>query len=279
MICILLGVAFITLHERKILGLTQNRLGPNKTIFKGLLQPLLDALKLLTKPMVYLNHYSKWLYLASSYLAFLVRLMFWVSLPLNMFEETMYLVLWLLLLFGLGTYSLLLAGWSSNSKYSLVGGWRRLSQAISYEVILALLILLPFLMNTRLNVAPYFIFPLWFLIPFWILVILTETQRAPFDLREGERELVSGFNTEYRGVLFVFIFLGEYGRILALRNISSLIWFNWKLDVFIWFRIWIWIRTCFPRVRYDKIMIMFWKILLPVLIFLWLGTLGLSWWS
>lgn len=277
-VIILLRVAFITLYERKILGLTQTRLGPNKTIFKGLLQPLLDALKLLTKPITILIHYFKRFYIIRAFLAFLVSLMFWVCLPINAFKESEYLVIWLLLLFGLGTYRFLLAGWRSNSKYSLIGGWRRLSQAVSYEVILALLVLLPFLLNASVSIHPMFNFTLWGLIWVWILVMLAERQRAPFDLTEGERELVSGFNTEYGGVLFTFLFLGEYGRIMALRNISSYIWSGWNSRVFIWFTVWMWIRTCFPRVRYDKIMSLFWKIVLPFLIILWLLILGLSWW-
>jgi len=276
---ILLRVAFITLYERKILGLTQNRLGPNKTVFKGLLQPLLDALKLLSKPSVILSHNYSLYYHISAMLAFIIRLLFWISLPLLILQESKFLVLWLLLLFGLGTYSLLLAGWRSSSKFRIIGGWRRLRQAISYEVILAFIVLALFLLNSSLRKSYYFFFPILFFSLLWLVVMLTETQRAPFDLTEGERELVSGFNTEYRGTLFTFLFLGEYGRILALRGVSSYLWWNWRIRILIWFRLWMWIRTCYPRIRYDKLINFFWKLALPILVIIWLGFLRTRWWS
>lgn len=272
-------MAFITLYERKILGLTQNRLGPNKTVYKGILQPLLDALKLLSKPSVILSHNYSLYYHVSAMLAFLIRLMFWISLPLLILQESKFLVLWLLLLFGLGTYRLLLAGWRSSSKFRIIGGWRRLRQAISYEVILAFIVLALFLLNSTLRKSTYFFFPILFFSLLWLVVILTETQRAPFDLTEGERELVSGFNTEYRGTLFTFLFLGEYGRILALRALSSYLWWDWSIRILIWFRLWMWIRTCYPRIRYDKLINFFWKLALPILIIIWLGFLRIRWWS
>jgi len=245
-------------------------------VFKGILQPLIDALKLLRKPFIELYHFNKILYLLRAFLTFLIRLFLWMGLPLKRFEENEYLILWILFLFGLGTYRILIAGWRSTSKFRLFGGWRRLRQAISYEVVLALLIILPFLLNLNLTNNKFRNFFIWGFLLIWIVIMLAETQRAPLDLSEGERELVSGFNTEYGRLLFTFLFLGEYGRILALRSISSLIWNHWHIDVILWFTIWIWLRTCFPRVRYDKIMRFFWKNLLPILIFLWGLFLGLS---
>jgi len=211
-------------------------------------------------------------------LAFLVSLIFWLRLPIaGPLKETEFIILWFLFLFGVGTYITLLAGWSSFSKFSLIGGWRSLRQAISYEVALALIVFLPFLINTSFNVSWFRDTYIWALRVLWLLIILTETQRAPFDLREGERELVSGFNTEYNGLLFTFLFLGEYGTILALSNISSLVWRGWKIDIFFWFTLWIWLRTCFARIRYDKIMNIFWKNILPILILFWLVGPRLTW--
>lgn len=276
-VSILLSAAFITLFERKILGLTQNRLSPNKTIFKGILQPLLDALKLLTKPTVALNHFRASIYKLSTILAFIITLFLWYALPFRAWLETNFQVLWLLTLFGLGTYALLIRGWSSYSKYRLIGGWRRLSQAISYEVVLALLIMLPYLLNLTLNWNPLFNSqPTIFILIIWGLVLLIERQRAPFDLAEGESELVSGFNTEYGRLYFTLLFLREYGSILSLSLLSSLIWNGWSCLTIVWFSWWMFIRTCYPRVRYDKLIRLLWLIILPALIVLWVIFINLT---
>lgn len=272
----MVNVAFITLLERKILGYSQLRLGPNKPALVGLLQPIADAVKLFTnKSITPVLHLRLFKYIP--FLRLRLVLVLWSLVPSgsNTFSFS-FRIIFLLALFRVRVYPVLLAGWSSNSKYSDLGALRNIAQTISYEVSLSLilgLIMINFSVirlsqfnKTSLNI---FIFPR--LIFIWLLVSVAETNRTPFDFSEGESELVSGFNTEYSGNKFAVIFIAEYARIYLLRALTSFLFFcsSWQLCrcecvIFIFF--WVWLRATFPRHRYDFLITLNWKSILPVVL-------------
>jgi len=255
--------------ERKVLSFRQIRLGPNKVGGWAILQPILDGIKLLFKPTFNKYHYLKRIYFWAGFIRLVFNLMLWLVISFRRFELREYQFLWLIAISGLSAYVILLAGWSSFSKYSLIGSLRSLAQAVSYEVVLTLLVFLPFLSNKRFSY--YFrIIPLLFFLPLWIIVFVLETQRAPFDLREGERELVSGFNTEYGGLLFIYFFLAEYGNILVLRLVIGLIWYNLRLIILLFVIVWLILRSSYPRVRYDRLIRFLWFLVLPFGLVLWI---------
>jgi len=285
---ILLSVAFFTLFERKVIGLFHNRLGPNKVSFLGLIQPLLDAFKLLTKQNMVPLEANKLTYGVSPHLALFLRLFVWVTLPRT------YLMLSLnyslIIFFCVGSvivFSVLLGGWASNSKYRLIGRLRSVAQSVSYEsVFRTLIVLIRFLLfsfsirSARVIASPIFLFSF----PFWFICTLAETHRAPFDFRESESELVSGFNTEYSGAYFAFIFLSEYGILLYSCFLITYLFlmpfiFNSIIrlvlcSLFISF-VFILVRITFCRFRYDMLIITSWKILLPVSLLLFLCSVFL----
>ncbi len=277
---VLINVAFVTLLERKILGLRQLRLGPNKNRFVGVLQPFSDAIKLFIKQIEKIIRGNSNLYILSPSLAFITAIILWrvmPTAPLSIYSR--FSVILFLIILSLGVYPVLLAGWSSLRKYALIGRVRGVAQTISYEISLALImiIILVTYYSARLDHLRYFscnsflllIGPLVFLI--WIISIVAETNRTPFDFAEGESELVSGFNIEYASVGFALIFIAEYARILVLSTISVSLFFPVAL-----FRVpgatittalaffWIWVRSTYPRYRYDLLMSLAWKSLLPL---------------
>lgn len=280
---ILLSVAFFTLFERKVIGLFHLRFGPNKVSFIGLLQPLLDAFKLLTKQSIVPFRSNKFVYHIAPNIALFLSLFVWLTLP------NYYLILSinysLVIFFCLGSiivFSVLLAGWSSNSKYRLIGRLRSVAQSISYERVFRTLIVLLMILIFSYSIRSLFTqSSLLFIIlfPIWVICTLAETHRAPFDFREAESELVSGFNTEYSGAYFAFIFLSEYAVLLYSCMLITYIFFIFFLPMnflaivctalFISF-VFIWIRITFCRFRYDMLMIMSWKILLPLTLALFL---------
>lgn len=279
---VLLSVAFFTLFERKVIGLFHNRLGPNKVSFIGLLQPLLDAFKLLTKQNIVPLQANKFTYGFSPHLALLLSLFVWMTIPSFYFMLSINYSL--VVFFCVGSvivFSVLLSGWSSNSKYRLVGRLRSVAQSISYESVFRTLLVLVMLLTFSYSIrsfdetrSPFYLF----LLPVWFICTLAETHRAPFDFREAESELVSGFNTEYSGAYFAFIFLSEYGVLLYSCLLITHIFFSFLLPFSVVFYIafalfisfvFIWVRITFCRFRYDILMIASWKILLPfsILIF------------
>lgn len=278
LIAILVNVAFITLLERKILGYSQLRLGPNKVSVFGILQPFADAIKLFIKQITWLRRRNKVLYLISPGLAFLVALWYWTLIPNEVVSHMFkYSFLVLITVIAYGVYPLLLRGWASNRNYASLGSLRGVAQRISYEISLALLILLIIFYYSRFSFRRInyvstakpmiLIFPL--LIILLALTFLAETNRTPFDFAEGESELVSGFNTEYSAISFVLIFLAEYASIYFLRYflVIFLINFNYFLIASflatLWVFFWVWARCTLPRYRYDLLITLCWKILLP----------------
>nr|YP_010564779.1 NADH dehydrogenase subunit 1 [Volucella trifasciata]UZA61182.1 NADH dehydrogenase subunit 1 [Volucella trifasciata] len=278
-ICVLVSVAFLTLLERKVLGYIQIRKGPNKVGLMGIPQPFCDAIKLFTKEQTYplLSNYIS--YYFSPIFSLFLSLLLWMSMPffIKLFSFNLGL-LFFLCCTSLGVYTVMIAGWSSNSNYALLGGLRSVAQTISYEVSLALVLLsFVFLINNynMINFYYYQIY-LWFFILLyplafiWLIISLAETNRTPFDFAEGESELVSGFNVEYSSGGFALIFLSEYASILFMSMLFSLIFLGGDvLNFFFFFKlmfisfVFIWVRGTLPRFRYDKLMYLAWKSFLP----------------
>ena len=283
-ICVLLAVAFFTLLERKGLRYIQIRKGPNKVGIAGLPQPLADAAKLLTKEIAkpIIANYSP--YFLAPVFSFILALLLWQLYP-SLYSTSYFKwgVLFFLCVSGLNVYGTLLAGWSSNSKYALLGSLRAIAQTISYEVSIALILLFPLFIvgrfrfleireSQRVLWLSFLMLPVSFI---WFVTCVAETNRAPFDFAEGESELVSGFNIEYGSAGFALIFLAEYANILIIRLFSAILFFGgnyifiWKRDLVFMFKVlffaflFIWVRGSYPRFRYDLLMSLTWKGFLP----------------
>nr|QRW36383.1 NADH dehydrogenase subunit 1 [Nebrioporus canaliculatus] len=289
-VCVLIGVAFLTLLERKVLGYIQIRKGPNKVGFMGLPQPFSDAIKLFSKEQTFplLSNYMMYYY--SPIMSLFLSLLMWVSMPylLGLFSFNLSM-LFFLCVTSLGVYTVMIAGWSSNSSYSLLGGMRAVAQTISYEVSLSLIFMSFMIMVGGFSLMDFFKFQeyVWLFFIFiplafiWIVSSLAETNRTPFDFAEGESELVSGFNIEYSSGGFALIFLSEYSSILFMSMLFSVIFLGSNLYSFIFYLelvfisfVFIWVRGTLPRFRYDKLMYLAWKSFLPIslnYLFLYLG--------
>nr|QVM79243.1 NADH dehydrogenase subunit 1 [Grammoptera ruficornis] len=280
MICVLVGVAFLTLLERKVLGYIQIRKGPNKLGFMGLIQPFSDAIKLFTKEQTFPYMSNLNLYYFSPLMNLFLALFLWMCMPfLTMHFSFNLSFLFFLSVSSLGVYTIMLAGWSSNSNYSLLGSLRSVAQTISYEVSLSLILLsflfliLSFNILDMKKIQEYiwlivFLFPLCLM---WVVSSLAETNRTPFDFAEGESELVSGFNVEYSSGGFAMIFLAEYASILFMSMMCVMLFFGGDLILWYFFIklgilsfFWVWVRGTLPRFRYDKLMYLAWKSYLPI---------------
>nr|QPO06949.1 NADH dehydrogenase subunit 1 [Anopheles funestus] len=279
-ICVMVGVAFLTLLERKVLGYIQIRKGPNKVGFNGLLQPFSDAVKLFTKEQTYplLSNYIS--YYFSPVFSLFLSLLIWMCIPYLIKLYSFNLgVLFFLCCTSLGVYTVMIAGWSSNSSYALLGGLRAVAQTISYEVSLALILLSFIFLVGNYNFLNFYIYQdyVWFIVfcfPLglvWLASCLAETNRTPFDFAEGESELVSGFNVEYSSGGFALIFLAEYSSILFMSMLFVVIFLGSDIYSFMFFLklsfisfIFIWVRGTLPRFRYDKLMYLAWKSFLPL---------------
>nr|YP_010031514.1 NADH dehydrogenase subunit 1 [Diachrysia nadeja]QOV02902.1 NADH dehydrogenase subunit 1 [Diachrysia nadeja] len=277
---VLVGVAFLTLLERKVLGYIQIRKGPNKVGFMGILQPFSDAIKLFTKEQTYPNFSNYLSYYFSPIISFILSLMIWMLIPyyFNMISFNLG-VLYFLCCTSLGVYTVMVAGWSSNSNYALLGGLRAVAQTISYEVSMALILMSSIIMIMSFNLLNFCLYQemIWFLFLMfplslcWMSSSLAETNRTPFDFAEGESELVSGFNVEYSSGGFALIFLAEYSSILFMSLLFVLFYMGgFNLDIFFYLKLtfigflFIWVRGTLPRYRYDKLMYLAWKSYLPV---------------
>nr|YP_009421109.1 NADH dehydrogenase subunit 1 [Lates niloticus]ASR74937.1 NADH dehydrogenase subunit 1 [Lates niloticus] len=295
---VLLAVAFLTLVERKVLGYMQLRKGPNIVGPYGLLQPIADGVKLFIKEPIRPSTSSPILFLMTPVLALTLALTLWTPMPLPYPVADLNLgVLFILALSSLAVYSILGSGWASNSKYALIGALRAVAQTISYEVSLGLILLCiiifagGFTLQT-FNTAQesiWLILPAMPLAAMWFISTLAETNRAPFDLTEGESELVSGFNVEYAGGPFALFFLAEYANILLMNTLSATLFLgathlpaipelttiNLMTKAALLSVLFLWVRASYPRFRYDQLMHLIWKNFLPLTLALVIWHLAL----
>nr|YP_009741804.1 NADH dehydrogenase subunit 1 [Minous monodactylus]QID76687.1 NADH dehydrogenase subunit 1 [Minous monodactylus] len=295
---VLLAVAFLTLLERKVLGYMQLRKGPNIVGPYGLLQPIADGVKLFTKEPVRPSTSSPLLFLLAPMLALTLALTLWAPMPLPYPVLDLNLgVLFILALSSLAVYSILGSGWASNSKYALIGALRAVAQTISYEVSLGLILLSVIILSGGFTLQTFnitqesvwLVVPAWPLAAMWYISTLAETNRAPFDLTEGESELVSGFNVEYAGGPFALFFLAEYANILLMNALSTILFLgashipslpeltamNLMTKAAMLSVIFLWVRASYPRFRYDQLMHLIWKNFLPLTLALVIWHLAL----
>nr|YP_010626128.1 NADH dehydrogenase subunit 1 [Inocellia tibetana]WBK02952.1 NADH dehydrogenase subunit 1 [Inocellia tibetana] len=291
-ICLLVGVAFLTLLERKVLGYIQIRKGPNKVGFMGLLQPFSDAIKLFSKEQTFPIYSNYLMYYFSPIVSFMLSMIIWLIMPYSFMMINFNLgILFMLCCLSMGVYGLMIAGWSSNSMYSLLGGLRAIAQTISYEISLALILMsfiLLMLSFNFLNFLKYQYFSWMMLISLplmlmWLSTMLAETNRTPFDFAEGESELVSGFNVEYSSGGFALIFLAEYLSILFMSMLFVMIFMGgYMMSMMFYLKMlfisffFLWVRGTLPRFRYDKLMYLAWKCYLPFSINMLIFYIGIK---
>lgn len=277
-----MGVAFLTLLERKRLRYIQLRKGPNKVSLIGICQPFCDAIKLFTKEFINPLSSNYLIYYFRPIISLFLSLLIWLRFPfLIKFISFKLRILFIFRCLRLGVYSIIVAGWSSNSIYALLGRLRAVAQTISYEVSLILIFLCFILLHLRLNLIEFRFYQnyIWFFficVPLRFIIIisfLAETNRSPFDFAEGESELVSGFNVEYRRGGFALIFLAEYASILFISIIYRVLFLGgyrfgllFFLKLFFISFFYIWVRSAYPRFRYDKLIYLTWKSYLPVVL-------------
>nr|YP_010701943.1 NADH dehydrogenase subunit 1 [Gobio rivuloides]WCK11891.1 NADH dehydrogenase subunit 1 [Gobio rivuloides] len=295
---VLLAVAFLTLLERKVLGYMQLRKGPNVVGPYGLLQPIADGVKLFIKEPVRPSTSSPFLFLATPILALTLAMTLWAPMPMPYPVVDLNLgVLFILALSSLAVYSILGSGWASNSKYALIGALRAVAQTISYEVSLGLILLSVIIFSGGYTLQTFnttqesiwLLAPAWPLAAMWYISTLAETNRAPFDLTEGESELVSGFNVEYAGGPFALFFLAEYANILLMNTLSAVLFLgashfpnmpelttiSLMVKAAFLSVVFLWVRASYPRFRYDQLMHLVWKNFLPLTLALVLWHIAL----
>ncbi|QGU32272.1 NADH-quinone oxidoreductase subunit NuoH [Thermochromatium tepidum] len=319
----LLGlVAYYTYAERKVIGYMQVRIGPNRVGWRGLLQPIADAVKLLMKEIVIPTRADKTLFLLAPMIAIVPALAVWAVFP---FDEGLVLadinagLLYILALSSLGVYGIIIAGWASNSKYALLGAMRSAAQMVAYEIAMGFALVGVLVAAGSLNLGDivaaqrgslltWFWLPLLPLFGVYLISGVAETNRAPFDVAEGESEIVAGFHVEYSGMAFAVFFLAEYANMVLISALTALMFlggwlsplpadwaegrwllgdgFHWLLaKTFVFMFLFLWLRATFPRYRYDQIMRLGWKVFIPITL-VWILVVALAvvyrlppWWS
>ncbi len=291
---LLLFIAYLTYFERKVIGAMQLRKGPNVVGPFGLLQPIADGIKLLTKETIFPDNSSKFLFILSPVLTFALALIAWAVIPVDykvVLSDINVGLMYIFAISSLGIYGIIVAGWSSNSRYAFLGSLRSAAQMISYEVSIGLIIISVLLSSGSLNLTDIVLSQqnMWYVIPHFPMFViffistLAETNRAPFDLPEAESELVAGYNVEYSSMSFGLFFLGEYGNMILMSSMSTILFLGGWLPPFesqyfdfipgyLWFLmkvvlllfIFLWVRATLPRYRYDQLMTLGWKLFLPL---------------
>jgi NADH-quinone oxidoreductase subunit H len=308
---VLIAVAYLTWAERKVLAAMQLRKGPNVVGPFGLLQPFADAIKMLMKETVIPSGANRLLFIMAPMLTFVLAMVAWAVIPVQdgwAIADINVGILYLFAISSLGVYGIIIAGWASNSKYAFLGALRSAAQMVSYEVSIGFVIVTVLLCVGSLNLTEivraqesvWFFIPLFPMFVIFFISALAETNRAPFDLPEGESELVAGFFVEYSSMSFALFFLGEYANMILMSALATILFlggwlppinaepFTW-IPGFVWFAlkvalclfVFIWARATFPRYRYDQLMRLGWKVFLPFSLF-WLvltaGVLKLTGW-
>ena len=301
---VLIGVAYLTYAERKVLAAIQLRKGPNVVGPFGLLQPFADAIKMLTKETIIPSGANRVLFMLAPMLTFVLAMLAWAVIPVNdgwAIADMNVGVLYLFAISSLGVYGIIIAGWASNSKYAFLGALRSAAQMVSYEVSMGFVLVTVLLCVGSLNLTDivraqtkvWFFIPLFPMFVIFFISALAETNRAPFDLPEGESEIVAGFFVEYSSMSFGLFFLGEYANMILMSAMTSILFLGgWlpplSLIPFTWIPgpIWlilkicfclfvfIWVRGTFPRYRYDQLMRLGWKVFLPFSLFWLVLTAG-----
>jgi len=310
LIPLMLGVAYLTFAERKIIGYMQVRIGPNRVGPRGWLQPIADALKLLMKEIVIPTNSNRFLFLIAPMISIAPALAAWAVMP---FTDTLVLanidasLLYILALTSVGVYGVIIAGWASNSKYAFLGAMRSAAQIVAYEIAMGFALVGVLIAGGSLNlvdivlaqqgsVLHWFWLPLLPLFLVYFISGVAETNRAPFDVAEGESEIVAGFHVEYSGMAFAVFFLAEYANMILIAALTALMfmggwlspfegtwfesWFAWVPGIFwllaktsFFLLLFLWFRATFPRYRYDQIMRLGWKVFIPITI-VWLAVEG-----
>lgn len=291
---LLIGVAYLTYFERKVMGAIQLRKGPNVVGPFGLMQPFADALKMLTKETIIPTGADKALFLLAPMITFGLAILAWAVMPVNdgwAIANINVGVLYLFAISSLGVYGIIIAGWASNSKYAFLGALRSAAQMVSYEVSMGFVIVTVLILAGSQNLNSIVLAQkhLWFAVPLFPLFIiffisgLAETNRAPFDLAEGESEIVAGFFVEYSSMAFGLFFLGEYANMILISGMTTTLflggwlspipfapftwvpgplWFIFKVLICLF--VFVWVRATLPRLRYDQLMALGWKVFLPI---------------
>jgi NADH-quinone oxidoreductase subunit H len=298
------AVAYLTLAERKVIAAMQLRKGPNVVGPFGMLQPIADGLKLLSKETIIPAGANPILFIAAPMLTFILAFVAWAVIPVDegwALADINVGILYLFAISSLGVYGIIIAGWASNSRYPFLGALRSAAQMVSYEVSIGFVIITVLLCVGSLNLTDIVMAQqgLWFAIPLFPMFViffvsaLAETNRAPFDLPEAEAELVSGYNVEYSAMTFALFFLGEYANMILMSGMTVTLFlggwlpifdvapFNWLPGIF-WFALktaavlfcFLWVRATFPRYRYDQLMRLGWKVFLPFSLFWVVLTAG-----
>ena len=304
-------VAYVTYSERKIIGFMQSRMGPTRVGPSGLLQPIADVLKLVSKEIIIPTNANKGIFLTAPMLMLVPSLLVWAVIPLSEFFIISNInagLLFILALTSLSVYGVILAGWASNSKYAFLGSMRSAAQIIAYEIAMGFALVGVLMLSGSLNlqviiqeqsgsILNWFWIPLFPLFLIYFIAGVAETNRAPFDVSEGESEIVAGFHVEYSGMAFAMFFLAEYMNLILISILSSILFFGGWLSPFqgtfldayfsfvpgfVWLSlktlififIFLWLRATLPRYRYDQIMRLGWKVFLPITFF-WLTVIGI----
>jgi NADH-quinone oxidoreductase subunit H len=305
---LLLAVAYLTFAERKVIGYMQTRIGPNRVGPRGWLQPIADALKLLMKEAIIPTNANRFLFLVAPVLSITPALAAWAVMP---FGENMVLadidasLLYVLALTSMGVYGVIIAGWASNSKYAFLGAMRSAAQIVAYEIAMGFALVGVLMAAGSLNLREIVLaqeggihqWYVWPLLPLFLVYFISgvaETNRSPFDVAEGESEIVAGFHVEYSGMSFAVFFLAEYANMILIAGLASilflggwqaplpiamfeaipgLVWFVLKVCFMLFF--FLWFRATFPRYRYDQIMRLGWKVFIPVTL-VWIGVIGFA---
>ncbi len=305
---LILGVAYFTFWERKIIGWIQNRCGPNRVGWKGVLQPFADLIKLLFKEVIVPTNANRFLFVIAPLLALVPAFVAWAAVPMSdtfVIADINAGLLYILALTSLGVYGVILAGWAANSKYALLGAMRSAAQIVAYELAMGFALVGVLMAGGSLNLGDivraqesgWFVLPLFPLFLVYFISGVAETNRSPFDVAEGESEIVAGFHVEYSGITFGLFFLAEYANMILISALTATFFMGGWLSPFAWFAfldgtwlaepslVWLlakmaifmfcflWFRATFPRYRYDQIMRLGWKVFIPVTI-VWIVVEG-----